>query len=116
MIKNMIVLVPFPFDDLTSTKIRPVVCLTDRIGPHNHVVVTFITSKIPADLLDTDIVIEESTCNDFQQTGLKVSSTIRLHRMMTIAASMIRRELGRLPENLNAEIDDRLVKLFKLKR
>ena len=32
MLKGKIVLVPFPFDDLSATKVRPAVCLTDSIG------------------------------------------------------------------------------------
>lgn len=36
MIRGKIVLVPFPFDDLSTTKVRPAVCLTERIGPHDH--------------------------------------------------------------------------------
>ena len=47
MLKYKVVLVPFPFDDLSSTKVRPAVCLTRAIGLHNHVVLAFITSRIP---------------------------------------------------------------------
>jgi mRNA interferase MazF len=46
MTKNKIVLVPFPFDDLSSSKVRPAVCLTHPISPQKRVVVAFITSKI----------------------------------------------------------------------
>ena len=52
MIKGKIVLVPFPFDDLVASKVRPAVCLTNRIGHHHHVIVSFISSRIPADLLE----------------------------------------------------------------
>jgi mRNA interferase MazF len=34
MTKGRIVLVPFPFDDMTASKVRPAVCLTDPIGPY----------------------------------------------------------------------------------
>jgi mRNA interferase MazF len=98
-IKSKIVLVPFPFDDLSSAKRRPAVCLTDGIGPHKHVVVAFITSHIPDEQLDSDLVIDISN-RDFSATGLRVSSTIRLHRMMTISTSLIRRELGELSSTL----------------
>ncbi len=37
MIKNKIVPVPFPFDDLSGRKLRPAVCLSERISPYNHV-------------------------------------------------------------------------------
>jgi hypothetical protein len=32
--------VPFPFDDLASSKVRPAVCLTDPVGPHRLVTAT----------------------------------------------------------------------------
>lgn len=78
MTRHKTVLVSFPFDDLISTKVRPAVCLTDPISQYNHVVVAFISSKIFADLLETDIVLE-STRRDFALTGLRAPSTIRLH-------------------------------------
>ena len=31
-----VVLVPFPFDDLSATKLRPAVCLTEPIGVRNR--------------------------------------------------------------------------------
>jgi len=31
MTKGKVVLVPFPFDDLSATKVRPAVCLTGPI-------------------------------------------------------------------------------------
>ncbi len=93
--KNKIVLVPFPFDDLSSNKVRPAVCLTDEIQPYGHIVLAFITSKVSANPADTDFVIESGDA-DFAQTGLKVSSTIRLHRLMTVSKQIIKRELGEL--------------------
>lgn len=66
--KNSIVLVPFPFDDLSATKVRPALCLTERLGSHDHVVVAFITSQVPGQLDPTDIVILPSD-EDFAQTG-----------------------------------------------
>jgi hypothetical protein len=55
MIKGKVVLVPFPFDDLTATKVRPAVCLTDAIGPHRHVVIAFISSQVAVDIIPSDI-------------------------------------------------------------
>jgi mRNA interferase MazF len=111
--KYKIVLVPFPFDDLTANKVRPAVCLTDEIKPHGHVVLAFITSQISASPSPTDFVIDKTDA-DFAATGLKVSSTIRLHRLMTVAKSIVRRELGELSSSQQTEIDKRLRKLFNL--
>jgi len=110
--KHKIVLVPFPFDDLSATKVRPAVCLTDEIKPYGHVVLAFITSKI-TDPDRTDIVIDASH-PDFSVTGLKVSSTIRLHRLMTVSKTIIRRQLGRLSTDQIAVVESGLRRLFQL--
>jgi mRNA interferase MazF len=58
MTRGKIVLVPFPFDDLSAGKVRPVLCLTDPIGPYRHVVVAFISSQVPTSVYATDIVLD----------------------------------------------------------
>ncbi|HEU5011682.1 MAG TPA: type II toxin-antitoxin system PemK/MazF family toxin [Roseiflexaceae bacterium] len=113
MLKHSVVLVPFPFNDLSSSKVRPAVCLTHAIGPHNHVVLAFITSRIPTALLATDVAID-AAATDFATTGLRVSSTLQLHRLMTITTTLIRRTLGTLPPQLQKEVEDRLRRLFEL--
>jgi mRNA interferase MazF len=75
MIKHKVVLVPFPFDDLSSSKVRPAVCLTDPVGPHNHIILAFITSRITDSPLETDLVIDSGD-PDFASTGLRVASTL----------------------------------------
>ena len=113
MTKNKIVLVSFPFDDFSSAKLRPAICLTNPIGAHSHVVLAFITSKVPDHLLKTNIVLN-SEQEDFTETGLRVSSTIRLHRLMTITTSIIQRELGTLPFRVDIEVKAKLMELFNL--
>ena len=95
-----IVLVPFPFDDLSATKLRPAVCLTEPIGANRHVIVAFITSREVSDLLPTDIALPVNH-PDFKTTGLRVNSVLRLHRMITLSTSIIQRELGGSHPNLN---------------
>ncbi len=55
--KHKIVLVPFPFDDLSANKVRPAVCLTDTISPFDHVVLAFITSRVATLPTETDLVL-----------------------------------------------------------
>ena len=113
MTKHKVVLVPFPFDDLSSTKVRPAVCLTDPIGPHRHVVLAFITSRVDDERLTTDLVLDAGHPG-FPSTGLRVSSTLQLHRLMTTTTTLIRRELGTLPPVLHADLESCLRKLFGL--
>ncbi|MCK4937425.1 MAG: type II toxin-antitoxin system PemK/MazF family toxin [Methanosarcinales archaeon] len=113
MMKGKIVLVPFPFDDLSTSKVRPAVCLTDPVGPHRHVIMAFISSRMSIDQLETDIILNSGHA-DFAMTGLRVTSTLRLHRMMTVTTALIRRELGELSPQMQNEVDNKLRKLFGL--
>ncbi|HEV8157714.1 MAG TPA: type II toxin-antitoxin system PemK/MazF family toxin [Pyrinomonadaceae bacterium] len=109
--KYKVVIVPFPFDDLSGQKARPAVCLTDEIQPYGHIVLAFITSKLSTNPSVTDFVIDSQDA-DFALTGLKVSSTVRLHRLMTASSKIITRELGKLSKYQQTEIENRLRKLF----
>ncbi|MDW8326608.1 MAG: type II toxin-antitoxin system PemK/MazF family toxin [Anaerolineales bacterium] len=106
-------LIPFPFDDLSSAKVRPALCLTQSIGPYQHVVLAFITSQIVSSPLPTDLPIDVND-PEFGGTGLRVASTIQLHRLMTASTSLIRRELGSLSPRLQLQVEQRLRLLFGL--
>lgn len=108
-----VVLVPFPFDDLSGRKVRPAVCLTDAVGIHRHVVLAFITSTVPTTLEPSDILLAPGT-SDFAATGLRVPSTLRLHRMVTVSTAIIRRQMGMLTPGLQAQVQQGLRTLFAL--
>ena len=112
-LKNKIVLVPFPFDNLSNSKVRPAVCLTEPIGQHNHVVLAFITSRLPENPESSDVLLHKDG-EDFASTGLRVSSAIRLHRLMTVTTELVRRELGELAPKQQDEVNQKLHKLFEL--
>lgn len=111
MTRGKVVLVPFPFDDLSATKVRPAVCLTEPVGDHRHVVLAFVSSRIPTPLLESDVVLQPET---YAETGLRVESVLRLHRLMTVSTELIRRELGCVPKAVWADIEQRLRNLFGL--
>jgi len=113
MTRGKVVLVPFLFDDLKTTKVRPAVCLTNPIGPYRHVIVAFITSRIPSDLLESDMVLTPDH-PDFMTAGLQVPSTLRLHRLMTLPTALIQRELGVLSPRMQSEVNEKLRKMFSL--
>src|ERR1035441_1725294 len=113
MTKGRIVLVPFPFDDMTASKVRPAVCLTDPIGPHRHVVVAFVSSQLPVNISATDVVLDPQ-CEDFGATWLRVASVLRLHRLVTLTTALIRRDMGKLSQAWQDEVDQKLVVLFGL--
>ena len=111
--RGKVVLVPFPFDDLSGTKVRPAVCLTEPVGAHRHVVLAFITSQVPSPPELTDLVLLPGSA-DFARTGLRIASAIRLHRLMTVSTSVITRDVGDLTPTLQGQIEERLRRLFAL--
>jgi mRNA interferase MazF len=113
MTKGKVVLVPFPFDDLSTFKVRPALCLTEPIGANRHIVVAFITSRIDTELSATDVLFDPAQA-DFAATGLKVASTLKLHRVITVTATLIRRELGLLSPPQQVLVDDGLRRLLGL--
>ena len=93
--KGKIVLIQFPLDDLSSSKVRPAYCLTNQIGGYQHIIFALITSRIPENPLHTDIILRPES-PDFMISGLRQSSAIRLDHLVTLRSSLIQRELGSL--------------------
>jgi len=112
-IKYSIVLVPFPFDDFSQTKLRPAICLSDEIGDFKHIILGFITSNVSLDDIETDVFLDIKLN---KETGLQKDSIIRLHKLMSIPKNIIKRKLGSLPKELKNELDYKISILFKLKK
>ena len=93
-----IVLVAFPFTDGPNVKPRSalVICQSER---HQDVLLAFISSKISG-VANSDELDIHADHPQFQQSGLKVSSRCRLSRMTTLSTPLVRRRIGKLPEDL----------------
>jgi mRNA interferase MazF len=114
MIKNSIILVPFPFDDFSDTKVRPDLCLTGSIGEFDHIVIAFISSKVPEFLEESEISFTKENPG-FQDTGLLVDSVLKLHRLTTIPKFLIPRKLGSITPLYQQEVQSKLKLLFGIK-
>jgi len=88
-------LAAFPFGDAPGMKLRPVLLLAPQIASTNEVLVAYISSVIPPTVLPTDLVLDPQL-EEHGQTGLKVTSVLRLHKLATIHVTTVRRRLGRL--------------------
>ena len=108
-----LILVPFPFTDLTTLKYRPAVILTpEPTGP--DLVVAYLSSAIPVEPLPPTHLLVSSGHPEFPDTGLKHTSVIRLDKLMTIARSRIRRRLGHLGPSLLSKMEAGLRSAFGL--
>ncbi len=106
MLKGVIVLVPFPFTDLSGTKVRPCVVLSEQKDGEDCVVV-FISSSQQKDPFD--LAVRKTTMN-----GLKRDSVIRVGKIATLQKKIILGELGRLDSVTIKKIDAKLKRLFKI--
>jgi mRNA interferase MazF len=111
MIKYSIILVPFPFDDFSTSKVRSALCITSEIGEFNQIIISFISSKIPDKLTESDFVIKRNS-SSWKGTGLAVDSVIQVHKMVTIPKSLIKRRLGEINKSVEIEIKKRIRQLF----
>jgi mRNA interferase MazF len=94
-----VVLVPFPFTDLTSTKVRPALIISKTNAEAKDLVLAFITSRTHEQDKAGRFLLE-STHKDFKQGGLKVDSLIRFDKLATLSKTLILGELGTLHEDV----------------
>jgi mRNA interferase MazF len=102
--RGKIVLLPFPFIDLASAKLRPALVLYEG---KLDVVVAFISSKIPSELSKTDVLVIKDD-PDFGKTGLKVGSVIKLDKIATVFKDLVVGELGELSDGVQAGVSQKL--------
>lgn len=92
-----VVLIRFPFSDLSSSKLRPAVVLAD-VG-RNDFILCQVTSNPYA---DPDAI--ELRDEHFDQGSLQRTSYVRPGKLFTANASLIVREVGRLKAEVRREI------------
>nr|WP_321351599.1 type II toxin-antitoxin system PemK/MazF family toxin [uncultured Methanoregula sp.] len=97
--KGKIVLVHFPFTDLSATKLRPALVIHES---DEDVVVAFISSRVPVQGSGSELMIA-SDHPEFPETGLKVPSVIRFDKVATLSRDLIEGEIGMIPPSLTAE-------------
>lgn len=95
-----VVLVRFPFTDLSTTKLRPAVVLATH-GDDLTIVGIFTGSPHPP--RETRILLS-SQDPAFSQTGLRTSSVVKAERIAVIEQSVVVRKLGSLPRSQMEEI------------
>jgi mRNA interferase MazF len=105
-----IVLVPFPFSDLSTTKKRPVLIISNDIynSKNDDVVVCVITSKKHKD--NYSVVIKDE---DLEYGYLPEESTIKYHKLFTINKSKILKKFSVVNKALFGNISRGLCTLFK---
>jgi mRNA interferase MazF len=111
--RGAIVLVPFPFTDLSSIKVRPALVISGQNNAKADVAVLFLTSLVKKTTLADDVLLT-SADKDFIKTGLKMTSVIKCRKIATLDRSIILGELGSLTPEMMKRVDKILKKIFFL--
>lgn len=109
MSKGTIVLVPFPFTDLSGNKVRPCLVLHDQKNGEDCIV-SFISSIKNIRLSARDIRVKATKVN-----GLKMDSAIKTDKIATLQKKIILGELGVLEPGILRAVDSSLKKIFGLR-
>lgn len=105
MKKGDIVLIPFPFSDLTGSKLRPALVL---ISTEFDVTVCFITTQFQWNE-ELDIELIPTTTN-----GLKKISLLRTSKFSTIDKELILGRIGSLENNYLHILNKNLIEILQL--
>ena len=108
--KAKIVLVHFPFTDLSGSKLRPALVIHEG---EQDVIVAFISSKIPPSLQESDLLIPTDHPS-FLSTGLKISSVIKFDKIATLSKILLEGEIGEIQAGLAHECNEIMHHLFRI--
>jgi len=88
--QGQVVLIPFPFTDLTTIKQRPAIILSsDSYNQvHPDVILAAITSHVPDRLKADEFLLAQ---DDLKAAGLPKPSIIKLGKIVTIDQRLIRK-------------------------
>lgn len=104
-VKGEVVVLPFPFTDLSFAKKRPALVVANLSG--DDLILCQITSQARFD--EYSINLETG---DFATGSLQQNSMIRPNRLFTADRSIILYKIGLLKDNKIREVADQLIKIF----
>ena len=102
--RGEIVLVPFPFADLTATKVRPALVMSSVLYHRTEpdLILVAINSHLKARPGATDYLLQ-----DWEQAGLLAPSLVKVS-LATLEPGLIRHRLGRLTARDLREVESKL--------
>jgi mRNA interferase MazF len=105
-VKGSVVVVPFPFSDLTQAKRRPALVISALDG--DDLILCQITSKSVKDNYAISISDE-----DFSEGGLKQASHIRPNRLFTADSHIVLYKVGSLNPAKQGDVIEKVVEIIR---
>ena len=104
-VKGDVVIVPFPFSDLSATKRRPAMVVAELTG--DDVILCQITSQGVADKYSLPLAAAHFTSGSLNQ-----ASNIRPNRLFTADSSIILYKAGALTKAKLQQVTDKIVEII----
>ena len=104
--RRLVVLLPFPFSDLSASKLRPALVLAD--AGRDDWLMCQITSQPFADANAVELID-----SDFEAGGLRLTSYARPAKLFTANASLVRSVAGVLNDAAHARVCEALIRLIR---
>ncbi len=109
--KGDLVLIPFPFTDLSTAKQRPALIVSSNWfnRQQNDIIVMAITSQIPVQVSTNEYLLSPA---DLRDSGLPKASIVKLGKIVTIDQKLVKKRLGKLSERTMLSILDDFLKIL----
>ncbi|MEM4263502.1 MAG: type II toxin-antitoxin system PemK/MazF family toxin [Candidatus Woesearchaeota archaeon] len=106
LVKGDIVVIRFPFSDLSASKKRPAFVAASL--QNDEFILCQITSQARIDNYSVPI-----STDDFAQGSLHLTSIIKPNKLFTADKSLIERKIGYLKQEKTDEVIDEICRIFK---
>ncbi|MDM9584060.1 type II toxin-antitoxin system PemK/MazF family toxin [Nostoc sp. GT001] len=105
-VKGDVVIVPFPFSDLTQTKRRPALVIATLQG--NDLILCQITSQFVGDIYAIEV-----DNSDFNFGSLNQPSNIRPNRIFTADKQIILYQAGQIKSEKLTEVINKIIEIIQ---
>lgn len=108
--QGSVVLVPFPFTDLSGRKRRPAMVVSPEIFHDEDLILCAITSQVPQTLSEWDASLE---AEDMVEEKLPKQSIVKVGKLFTMHRELISGRFGEVKEHKLQEVLGKLQALFE---
>lgn len=106
--RNDLILIKFPFSDLSSSKVRPAIVINSSHSSHDLIVVS-LTSKTQ-NLREGEFIL-----TSWQAAGLNIETAVK-RGIFTVHENLILRKIGKLGTADASNLDNSLLEWLQLSR
>lgn len=115
MKRGDIVLIKFPFTDLSTVRVRPALVISsDKYNNKGEDAIFLCISSNTNNKQNTDLLIK-SADKDFPSTGLKQSSLFRTDKIVILKKTLAIKKLGEASTDILSKINFMLIDILGLK-